>query len=76
MNEQENLCVLCPRRCRAARPRSLKNFTGKVPTPNGMIEVSMDKNSVTVLSEIDGGTLIIGNNKYAIEKNKALTVKF
>ena len=31
MNEQENLCVLCPRRCRAARPRSLKNFTGKVP---------------------------------------------
>ena len=39
-----------------------------------MIEISMDKNSVTVLSEIDGGTLVLGDKTYAIEKNKALTV--
>ena len=52
----------------------LENFTGKVPTTNGMIEITMDKNSVTVLSEIDGGTLVLGDKTYAIEKNKALTV--
>lgn len=31
MNTQEKLCELCPRRCRAARPCSLENFTGTIP---------------------------------------------
>ena len=50
------------------------NFSGKVPTPNGIIEVAMTRESVTVTSEIDGGTLIIGGKAYSIEKNKTLTV--
>lgn len=50
------------------------NFSGKVPTPNGIIEVTMTRESVTVTSEIDGGTLIVGDESYPIEKNKPLTV--
>ena len=51
------------------------SFEGKVPAMNGIISVKMDKESVTVLSELDGGTLVIGGQKYPIEKNKELCVK-
>lgn len=34
----------------------------------------MTQESVTVTSEIEGGTLIIGGESYPIEKNKPLTV--
>ena len=49
-------------------------FEGTVPAGNGLIRVKMDKESVTVLSDIEGGTLILGTQKYSIEKNIPLTI--
>lgn len=51
-------------------------FSGVVPTPHGDIRVSVDKGSVKVLSGLEGGTLILGGNKYEIEKDKELCVVF
>lgn len=51
------------------------SFEGKVPALNGVISVKMDRESVTVLSELDGGTLILGDKTYPIEKNVPLCVK-
>ena len=48
-------------------------FEGAVPGGNGLIRVKMDRNAVTVLSDIEGGTLILGNRKYTIEKDVPLT---
>ena len=48
---------------------------GKVPTPTSEIYVKVKGGEVSVLSGIDGGTLIIGDKKYPIEKDKMLTVK-
>lgn len=50
------------------------SFEGKVPTPNGTIFVKADKNSVTVLSDVPGGTLVVGGASYPIEAGKELTV--
>ncbi len=50
------------------------SFEGKVPTANGIVSVKMDKNSVTVLADVDGGTLVLGDKRYAIEKGKELIV--
>ncbi len=49
-------------------------FEGKVPTPNGTVTVRMDKESVTVSADVDGGTLVLGDKTYSIEKNIPLTV--
>ncbi len=49
-------------------------FEGKVPAMDGTISVKMDKEFVTVLSDLDGGILVLGDRKYIIEKNVALTV--
>ena len=51
------------------------SFEGKVPALDGVISVKMDKESVTVLSELDGGTLVLDGKTYPIEKNKELCVK-
>ena len=48
---------------------------GKVPTPNSEIYVKVSGGTVSVLSGIDGGTLVLGDKKYPIEKDKMLTVK-
>ena len=53
---------------------SFKHFKGAVPTPNGTVTVEMNADHVTVLSKIDGGTLVLGEKKYSIEKGKELTV--
>lgn len=50
------------------------SFSGKVPTPHGIIEVSMNRERVTVTSEIEGGTLTVGGKSYPIEKNATLTI--
>lgn len=50
-------------------------ISGKVPTPNGDIFVSIDKEKCEVVSEIDGGTLILGDKKYPIIKGEKLTIK-
>ena len=54
---------------------SFGSFTGTVPTPNGTVTVKMDKDTVTVLSQIDGGTLILGDKTYPILKNEELNVR-
>lgn len=48
---------------------------GTVPTPNGNVFVCLDKKKCEVVSEIDGGTLILGNKKYPIKKGEKLTVE-
>ncbi len=48
---------------------------GKVPTPTSEIYVKASKSEVCVLSGIDGGTLIVGDKKYPIEKDKMLVIK-
>jgi alpha-L-rhamnosidase len=53
---------------------SFKHFCGTVPTPNGTITVSCNEDCVTVLSQIDGGTLIIKDKKYEIKANEELRV--
>jgi alpha-L-rhamnosidase len=51
------------------------SFEGKVPTPNGTVEVKMDRESVTVCADVDGGTLVLGEKRYTIEKNIPLTIE-
>ncbi len=48
---------------------------GKVPTPQGEIYVKVDKNEISVLSPIDGGTLIYKGKKHKIKKDEMLTIK-
>ena len=50
-------------------------FCGTVPTSRGNITVKATKSYVSVYSELDGGTLVIGNNRHVIKKNEELTVK-
>ncbi len=52
-----------------------KHFCGTVPTPNGTITVKMDEKCVSVLSQLDGGTLVLGDKRYVIEQNKTITVE-
>ena len=49
-------------------------FEGKVPAMDGIISVKMTKNAVTVTSDLEGGTLVLGGKTYPIEKNVPLTV--
>ena len=51
-----------------------EHFCGTVPTPNGTVTVKMDKEKVSVLSEIDGGSLIISGKSYPIPKNQEITI--
>lgn len=50
----------------------LGNFKGTVPTKNGNIYVSFDGKKAEVVSEIDGGTLILGGKEYPIKKGEKL----
>lgn len=52
------------------------DFEGKVPTPKGDVFVKISDTGCTILSQIDGGTLLLNNKCYPIEKNKKLQVKF
>ena len=49
-------------------------FSGKVPTSRGDITVSVCGGEVTVLSELDGGLLIVGSKEYEIQKGKEIKV--
>ncbi len=55
-------------------PMSFKHFCGTVPTPNGLIKVSYKDNQFSVLSQIDGGTLIVGDKAYEIKADKEIRV--
>jgi hypothetical protein len=48
-------------------------FEGTVPAGDGLIRVKMNRKSVTVLSDIEGGTLVLSGKTYPIEKNIPLT---
>lgn len=50
------------------------NIKGKVPTLRGDIYVDIEKDNVSVYSEIPGGKLIVKDKTYDIEKGKRLTV--
>jgi len=48
---------------------------GDVPTPKGLVHVSMNKEEVTVSCNFSGGTLIVANKEYSIIANRKNTVK-
>lgn len=50
-------------------------ISGTVPTQKGNIFVSLDSKKCEVVSEIDGGTLILDGKKYTIPKGEKLTVE-
>ena len=50
-------------------------ISGTVPTPSGEIFVSLNTKTCEIVSPIDGGTLILGDKKYAIPKGEKLTVE-
>ncbi len=54
---------------------AFNEIEGKVPTPFGEIYVKANKNEISVLSPIDGGTLVYKGKEYKIIKNEALTIK-
>lgn len=53
----------------------LNSFEGTVPAGKSSIYVKATKNEISVLSGKSGGTLVIGDRRYPIEKNKPLTIK-
>jgi hypothetical protein len=50
------------------------SFEGTVPTEKGLIKVSYRDGKITVLSELDGGTLCFNGMEYPIVKGVTLTV--
>lgn len=52
-----------------------KNFTAVVPVGDKKIKIEYAENSVTVFSEAEGGTLILGGKEYPIPVNKAFTAE-
>ena len=50
-------------------------FTIKMPLNGGIIEVSYSDSTYTVLSDIPGGTLIVGGNQYEIKPNEPISIK-
>lgn len=59
----------------APKDVGIGKFSGTVPTENGNVFVSFDGKTAEVVSEIDGGTLILGNKKYPIIKGERLVAK-
>ena len=55
-------------------PGKYKRFSGVVPTEKGNIRVSYENGSVTVLSELDGGTLIWNGKQASIPKGEPVTL--
>ena len=55
-------------------PGKYKRFSGVVPTEKGNIRVSYENGSVTVLSELDGGTLIWNGKQVRIPKGEPVTL--
>ncbi len=55
-------------------PGKYTSFSGDVPTEKGNIRVSYENGRVTVLSELDGGTLIWNGKRVDIPKNTPVTL--
>ena len=52
----------------------LEWMEGDVPTPHGMIHVSMDRQHIKIRATEGRGTLFVGNQTHTIEPGKELTV--
>jgi alpha-L-rhamnosidase len=48
---------------------------GKVPVLDGYVSVKMDKSSVTVFTDKDGGTLVYNGKRYDVIKNNKLKIE-
>ena len=55
-------------------PGIYKSFKGDVPTEKGNIHVEYDGKNLSVLSELDGGTLIWNGKEYSIPQNAEIIV--
>ena len=55
-------------------PGHYKSFSGVVPTEKGAIRVSYENGTVTVLSELTGGTLLWNGKRAAIPQNQPVTL--
>ncbi len=53
----------------------LKEMEGTVPTPHGCVYIKMNKEQVTVKSDSDGGTLIIGDRQVQIPANQEICIE-
>ena len=53
----------------------LQWMEGDVPTPRGMIHVSMNKDEVTVGCDFSGGTLVVADKEYPIVANRKNSIK-
>ena len=53
----------------------LQWMEGDVPTPRGMIHVSMNKEEVTVSCDFSGGTLVVAGKERPIVANRKTTIK-
>ena len=53
-----------------------KSFKGTAPTPHGTVSVEADEYSVSVFSQLEGGTLLVNGQSYPIPKGEVLTVSF
>lgn len=51
-------------------------YSARMPVADGVVEVSVEKDAVSVTATMDGGTLLVEGKRYAIEKDEKLTVKF
>ena len=61
---------VCPER------GDLESFEGTVPVPEGKVFVRVEKEKVTVKSDIPGGTLVLGERRIPIPAGEELTVEF
>ena len=59
------------------RPNSgdLKSFSGRVPVPGGVVEVSVDEKEIRVRSDIPGGTLWVNENSWELAAGETLIVE-
>lgn len=53
----------------------LNYFRGTVPVPDGKISIEMNHDELCVYSDMDGGTLILGEKNYQIPKKKTFVLK-
>jgi alpha-L-rhamnosidase len=50
------------------------NIEGKVPVLDGYVSVKMDKCSINVLTDMEGGTLVYKGVRYPMSKNEELKI--
>ena len=54
--------------------KGLDRFSGIVPLPNGEVRIRVDKESISVVSTAEGGTLIYNRDRLVLKPEKVYTV--